>query len=214
MAGLVAEMAVGAPVWEKGKAREAKPAKKRGAKANAPAGNTAASAAADFAVVEGAEISKTDAGYVMRSDAEGFVLKRLDQPFTHQATIRLTYQGAGGGTRNACLAFGAEAKNESLIKAGTMIGMHQHGIFQGPWSQVKRGKTLKSSFDPDAKFDAAVTIDLDRHIVTLVVDDATVETSLPPDLKEVRYIGYYTKGASSNFGPMKITNGGAQSNGK
>ena len=99
-------------------------------------------------------------------------------------TVSLPYQGAGGGTRNACLAFGAEAKNDSLIKAGTMIGMHQHGIFRGPWSQVKQGKTIKAGFDADAKFDATVTIDLDRHIVTLVVDDATVETALPADLTE------------------------------
>jgi len=207
MAGLVAEMAVGAPVWEKGKAREAKPAKKGGAKANAATTPKTTPAAGDFAVVEGAEIGKADEAYVMNSTGEGFALKRLDQPITHQATIRLTYQGAGGGTRNACFAFGAEAKNESLIKAGTMIGMHQHGIFQGPWSQLKKGKTLKSSFEPDAKFDAAVTVDLDRHIVTLVVDDATVETSLPTDLKEVRYIGYYTKGARATFGPMTIARG-------
>jgi arylsulfatase A len=214
MASLVAEMAVGAPVWEKGKAREAKPERKRGAKANAATTQKTTPAAGDFAVVEGAEIGKADEGYVMNSTAEGFALKQLDQPITHQATIRLTYQGAGGGTRNACLAFGAEAKNDTLIKVGTMIGMHMHGIFQGPWSQVRKGKTLKSSFDPDAKFDASVTIDLDHHIVTLVVDDATVETSLPADLKEVRYLGYYTKGASSTFGPMKITDGGAPSNGK
>ena len=87
-----------------------------------------------------------------------------------------------------------------------------HGIFQGDWSQVKKGKTLASGFAADQKFDAAVTVDLDRHLVTLVVDDATVETSLPADLKEVRYIGYYTKGARSNFGPMKVTQGGERPN--
>jgi len=201
-------MAVGAPEWEKGKARESKPAKRGAAKANAAIEPKTTPAAGDFAVVEGTEIGKTDEGYFMNSTAEGFALKQLDQPITHQATIRLTYQGAGGGTRNACLAFGAEAKNDTLIKAGTMIGMHMHGIFQGPWSQVRKGKTLKSGFEPDAKFDASVTIDLDRHIVTLVVDDATVETSLPADLKEVRYLGYYTKGARSAFGPMKITRSG------
>lgn len=207
MAGLVAEMAVGAPVWEKGKAKDAKPTKKPDAKVNTTFLTPASSAAGDFAVVEGAEIGKTEEGYLMNSAAEGFALKQLEQPITHQATIRFTYQGADGGTRNACLAFGAEAKNESLIKAGTMIGMHQHGIFQGGWSQIKKGKTLKSSFEPDEKFDATVTIDLDRHVVTLVVDDATVETALPLDLKEVRYLGYYTKGARTAFGPMKITRG-------
>lgn len=83
--------------------------------------------------------------------------------------------------------------------------MHQHGIFRGPWAQVKRGKTIKAGFDANAKFDAAVTIDLDRHIVTLVVDDATVETALPAGLKEVHYLGYYTKGARSTFGLMRNT---------
>lgn len=215
MADLVAGMAVGAPAWDKGRDRDAKPAKKRGAKADTePTPPGTASAASDFAVVEGTDIGRTDEGYLMSSAAEGFALKKLDQPITHQATVRLTYQGSGGGTRNACLAFGAEPKNESLIKAGTMIGMHQHGIFQGPWSQLRKGRTLASSFAPDAKFDAAVTIDLDRHVVTLVVDDATVETSLPPDLKEVRYIGYYTKGARSTFGPMQITQGAGPSNTK
>ena len=210
MASMVAEMTVGAPVWEKGKAKDERPAKPRGAKAKAKeaAPMNLPSAASEFAVVEGAEIGKTDDGYVMSSAAEGLALKQLDQPITHQAIIRVTYQGSGGGTRNACIAFGAEAKNESLIKAGTMIGMHQHGIFKGLWSQVKQGKTLKAGFETDAKFDASITIDLDRHVVTLVVDDATVETALPADLKEVRYLGYYTKGARSTFGPMKITQGG------
>jgi len=214
MAGLVAEMAVGAPVWDKGKAKDKRPAKNRGTRANAATTPTTTSAAGEFAVVEGAEIARTDDGYLMNSAAEGFALIKLDHPVTHQATIRFNYQGAGGGTRNACLAFGAEPRNESLIKAGTMIGMHQHGIFRGSWSQLKQGKTLKSSFEPDAKFDAAVTIDLDRHSVTLVVDDATVETLLPPDLKEVRYVGYYTKGACSTFGPMKITPAAGQSDAK
>lgn len=210
MASLVAEMAVGAPVWKPVKPRNAKSAKQPGGESRVES-KPPTSAAGDFAV-EGTEIGKTAEGYLMDSAAEGFALKRLDQPITHQATIRLTYQGLGGGARNACLAFGAEPKNESLIKAGSMIGMHQHGIFQGPWSQVKKGKALASSFAPDATFDAAVTIDLDRHVVTLVVDDATIETSLPPNLKEVRYIGYYTKGARSTFGPLKVTLSGEPPN--
>ena len=49
-----------------------------------------------------------------------------------------------------------------------------------------------------------VTIDLDRHLATLVIDDATIESALPADLKEVRYIGYYTKGTRSLFGPMAV----------
>lgn len=86
-----------------------------------------------------------------------------------------------------------------------MIGMHSHGIFQGPWANVRRGKTISASFAPDAKFDAVVTIDLDRHLASLVVDDATVESPLPADLKEIRYLGYYTKGTRSTFSPLQVT---------
>ena len=86
-----------------------------------------------------------------------------------------------------------------------MIGIHAHGIFQGPWANVKKGKTLTTSFSADTKFDAVVTVDLDRHIVSIAVDDATLETVLPSGLKEVRYIGYYTKSARSTFSPMLVT---------
>jgi len=208
MARLVEEMAVGAPVWDKGKPKNEKPANKPGTQPVGKAASQAGVAAGEFAVVDGTTISKADDGYLVNSPAEGFALKQLEQPIAHQVTVRCTYQGSGANTRNACIVFGAEAKNESLIKAGTMIGLHQHGIFQGPWSQLKTGKTLASSFARDAKFDATVTIDLDRHVVTLIVDDATVETSLPADLKEIRYIGYYTKGARTTFGSLKITPGG------
>ena len=189
MANLVAEMAKDAPEWQRNVKREnaVKPEKRKRAGGEGKEGASVPPAkpgAGDFAIVEGAEIGKTADGYLIASKAEGFALKQLDPPIVRRATIQLTYQGAGGRTQNACFAFGSEPKNESLIKAGTMIGMHMHGIFQGDWSQVKKGKTLASGFAPDARFDATVTIDLERHVATLVVDDATVESALPADLKE------------------------------
>lgn len=205
MASLVAEMAKGAPEWKSGKTRETKERKPKKGEANAEPVPDSKPAARDFAIVHDAEVGKTADGYLVSSKAEGFVLKQLDQAITHRATIKLSYQSVGAGTRNACLVFGNEPTNDSLTKAGSMIGMHAHGIFQGSWANVKKGKTISASFAPDAKFDAVVTIDLDHHLVSLVVDDATVESPLPDDLKEIRYLGYYTKGTRSIFGPVEVT---------
>lgn len=203
MAALVADMAKGAPEWQRGEKKRAPKKSKTKSAATTPTPTTPG--AADFAVVQGAEVGKTADGYIIDSSGEGFAVKKLDQPITNRATIKVSYQSvANGGTKNACVVFGNEATNESLIKAGTMIGMHAHGIFQGPWSQVKKGKTLTASFDPDDEFEAQITIDLDRHLATLVIDDATIESALPADLKEVRYIGYYTKGTRALFGPMTV----------
>ena len=69
-----------------------------------------------------------------------------------------------------------------------------------------KGRTLASGFARDAQF-AAVSIVLDGHV-------ATVEAVLPADLREVRDMGYYTNGARSNFGLMKMTQGGGQPNPK
>ena len=79
---------------------------------------------------------------------------------------------------------------------------------------MKNGRTLASGSAPDAQFAAAVTIVLDVRVATLVVDDAAVEAVLPADLREVRHMGYYTNGARSNFGLMKVTQGGGQPNPK
>lgn len=204
MASLVADMAKGAPEWNTGEKKRGAGKTRKGKPAASLPPNTAGTG--DFAMVQGAEVSKTTDGYLIDSKEEGFALKKLDQPITQRATIKLNYQAASNsGTKNACFVFGSEPQNETLIKAGTMIGMHTHGIFQGPWSNVKKGKTLTASFSPNQKFEAAITIDLGRHCATLVVDDATVEAALPADLKEIRYIGYYTKGARSTFSPMTVT---------
>lgn len=206
MAALVAEMAKGAPDWGDGERTPAtKPARSKARREAAKQSPPGPNAAEDFAVVESAEVTKADDGYVVSAAGEGFVLKKLEHPAAHQAKFRLTYQAAtAGSTRNACFVFGADATNAALVKAGSMIGLHKHGIFQGPWSRMKDGKTVAAGFATDQKFDATVTVDLDRRVVTLVVDDTTVEAALPADVKQLNFIGYYVKGTAAAFGPIQV----------
>jgi arylsulfatase A len=161
----------------------------------------------DFPIVRGGTISSSDLGYRLTADGEAFALRPLDRPLTgtDRATFKLDYQAATqAATRNAMFCFGAEASNDGLWKAGTMMGMGRHGIFEGAWANVglsPRGKG--EDFDPEGRFTAEVTIDLGRRMLSLIVGEESVSKKLPASLNEVGYVGIYVKATTSDFSKIE-----------
>jgi len=156
----------------------------------------------DWPIVKGGKVSKSDFGYLLdAAGGEAFALKELDSPIQESATFKLKYRSAANGkTRNACFCFGDKAENDQLIKAGTLIGLSRHGAFDGSWANsVARGTGKKVDLDPDATYEATVTIDLDHAKLILEVDGTLVEQQIPGRFESITHIGIYAKGTQSEF---------------
>ncbi|WP_442506823.1 sulfatase [Novipirellula sp. SH528] len=155
----------------------------------------------DWDLVRGGTVSKTDFGYRLdASPGEALALKELDRPVQESATFRLQYRSsAGSKTKNACFCFGSATENDQLFKAGTMIGMNRHGIFEGSWANVASGAGIKTSINPSETFDVTVTLDLEQGKATLVVGKTRIEQPLPKSLESITHVGIYAKDTSSEF---------------
>jgi len=132
---------------------------------------------------------------------EAVALKKLATPLQESRTLALSYRAADATakTKNACFCFGSSTENDTLFKAGTMIGMDRHGFFEGSWANVGKGSGNRAKFNHDATFVAQVTIDLEHGKAILKVGDTTVEEPLPDTLESVTHIGIYAKATRSEF---------------
>ena len=120
-------------------------------------------ASGDWDVVTGGKVEKSEFGYLLDAGSgEAVALKKLDTPLQESATFTLSYRAADAGskTKNACFCFGSSTKNDVLFKAGTMIGLGRHGVFEGGWANVNADTGKKAKYDPNATFEAKITIDL------------------------------------------------------
>lgn len=156
-------------------------------------------------VVKGGVVTASDFGdRLTAKGGESFAVQVLDPPIRDSATFRLKYRTVSDGvTKNACFCFGGSADNDSLIKVGTMIGMHQHGIFEGNWGNVKTGSSLKARFDANDTFEIEVRIDVENGKVTLTTSRSRVTASLPEKLDKVTHIGIYAKETASEFSAIE-----------
>jgi len=156
----------------------------------------------DWDVVKGGTVEKSEFGYLLDAGSgEAVALKELDTPIQESATFTLTYRAAPGTsrTRNACFCFGSSPENDALVKAGSMIGMSRHRIFEGSWAHVRAGSGKNAKIDPDATFEARVTIDLEHGKAILLVSGTTVEHPLPDTLERITHMGIHAKATRSEF---------------
>jgi arylsulfatase A len=155
----------------------------------------------DWDTVRGGTLKKSDFGYHLDAGTgEAFALLQLAEPIQEGATYRLKYRAASDAkTKNACFCFGSKAENDALFKAGTMMGMNQHGIFEGSWGNVGSGTSSAADFDHSATFEAEVTLDLEHGKAVLVIGETKVEHPLPESLETITHIGIYTKATQSEF---------------
>ena len=156
-----------------------------------------------FDVAMGCTVTKSELGCKLDAPAEGFALKRAEEPITGRAVFRLKYQTLSkGGVKNGCLVFGADDSNDNLVKCGSLIGMSAHAIFQGTFSNNAQGVKRTVEFDKEKVFEATVTVDLKAGTVVMEIDGETLKGRLPEGLKEIRYYGCYAKGTQTAFGPI------------
>ncbi|MEZ6058391.1 MAG: sulfatase [Planctomycetaceae bacterium] len=178
-------------------------AKQRKPKAKKPAEklNAGQDETGDWDVVRGGKVSKSEFGYLLNADAgEAFALKKLAQPIEKQGTFVLKYRAANDSTtQNACFCFGSSVDNDDLIKAGTMIGLKRHGLFEGSWANVQDGSGKTASFAPRDTFEAKVAINIEKGTATLTIGDTSIEHLLPKDLTSITHFGIYAKRTESEF---------------
>ena len=155
----------------------------------------------DFDVVLGANVSSTDFGYSMSPETEGLAFQKLDQPITESATIRLKFRSASksGVTRNGALVIASKPTNKDSFKIGTAIGMNQHVAFAGGWGNVGSAAAKKADFKPGDTFEVDVRLNVAKGTGSAVINGSSFKFSLPPDLKSVDYVGFYSKATSTEF---------------
>ncbi|WP_153558497.1 sulfatase-like hydrolase/transferase [Roseimaritima sediminicola] len=177
--------------------------KRRGRTAEPPAGKDETG---DFDVVLGATLKKTDPGYLLEPSGEGLALRKLDQPITERATIRLTYRTAAAGqsTKNGMLVISDKPTNTDSFKIGTAIGMNQHVAFPGGWNNVGAAAAKRASFGGEDRFTVQVDLDLEKQSATATINGVKLSIKLPADLQTVRYIGLYSKATATEFQDLAI----------
>ncbi len=158
-----------------------------------------------FDVVKGGTVTKSDLGYQITSTGEAFALKKLESTAAKSITFTLKYKTAlKAGTRNACLVFGTSPTNNKLMKAGSMIGLSAHGIFEGAWNNLNNGSITRSKYDQAKAIEASVTIDLKKRVVTATIGKKTIKQKLPAEIKSIKYFGYYVKATTSYFSKITV----------
>ena len=159
-----------------------------------------------FEVIKGGTATKTEAGIQLQATGECLALQKLEDTITTQATIRFSYRSTEPNTkiRNAALAFGSEPTNADTVKVGTAIGLGDHVAFQGDWGQVGSLAKVAGKFKPQELLQGRVTIDLATHTLVTTIQGTEFKAALPADLKEIRYLGYYTKGTTTEFSLLEV----------
>ena len=159
-----------------------------------------------FDIIKGGTAKKSSLGVELSSDGECLALQELKEAVTDQLTVRFQYRSTQetSNTRNAAFVFGADPTNADTVKVGTAIGMGQHVIFPGDWGQVGSMARLPRDFDTQQVFEATVSVNLRERTVQATIDNHKLSAKLPTDLKEIRYVGYYVKGTSTEFAPLSL----------
>lgn len=163
-----------------------------------PAGNDQTG---KFDIVLGANVMASEFGYSMAPTAEGLAFQKLNTPIRNGGTVRLKYRSApdNGVTRNGALVLAAQPTNGASFKIGTAIGMKKHVAFQGGWGNVGKAASRMASFGPGDVFELVVTVNLEKQSGTATVNGSSFRFALPADLKTINYVGFYTKGTSTEF---------------
>ena len=159
----------------------------------------------DFDVIKGGTLKKAELGYTLESKGEAIALKKLSQTVSKKVTFKVSYQSqTSSNIRNAALAFGPKPENDSLIKAGTAIGMGDHVVFLGGWANVSTGSMTKMKTGADGTFELIVNVDLEKGQVITSVDGKTLKMALPKEVTNINYYGLYTKGTKTEFSPVEV----------
>ena len=66
------------------------------------------------------------------------------------------------------------------------------------------GRRVTDSFKPTQTLKIAVTLDPAKAQITAVINGKTITYPLPKDGSAIQYYGYYVKGTTTAFSPIRI----------
>ena len=160
----------------------------------------------EFEVVKGATARKSKFGFHLTAKQEGFVLRELDE--SRSGTLRLSgsYRSTQetGRTRNAAIVVGSAPTNAATLKIGTAIGMNDHTAFLGGWGNVNANGRKQAEFKPMDVFEFTIELNLKKHTGVASINGTTFRVSVPKDLTEIRFVGYYVNATESEFSEIEL----------
>jgi len=201
-----------APAAEPGAAPKAKAKAKAKARAR-PAAADGPSAAADFAAVSGAAVTRSEMGYLLVGEAkgEGLAVRKLPEPLKGQVTFKarmdfLADPAVAKPLVNGFLLFGDDADPARLVRCGVRVLQGAAVISDGP---IPSGTAAPAASQPidvaeGKPQEIVVTADLDAGTVTMKAGAATVTATLQRRIAAVTHVGYGVLGAVTDFSPVDI----------
>ena len=163
---------------------------------------------ADFPILRGAEIVKSDFGYDLKTAAEGTALVKAAKPFTKRAVFEMkmkTHLKREDGWQNGFLALGDSGKDADLLVAGVYIGGLRLSLFEGLSDSGAPKLDKPAQFDRQATVDVKVTVDIQKRTVVLDAGGVSVSRPLPKAIQAIRYYGYHAMQTRTAFGPIRVT---------
>ena len=161
----------------------------------------------DFDRIRLARVADSDFGYNVSSDGNGYALQKTEEPLNKRIRMTCSMKTLRSeGTRNGLVCFGPDDKPENLMKCGVYIGageaIIQHGAFGGAEDTILRHPF---PFDRDKTFDLEILADLEKKMVTLIVDGETILTSkIDKPWSEVNYVGYAVNFTETAFSRLVV----------
>jgi hypothetical protein len=161
----------------------------------------------DFQYLAAVSIAPAALGYRVAATEEenGFALRALATPLSHQATLKLQMKPLveAGRLQTGFLVFGDGTADEQLVKCGVRVRAHKALIIQGAMKNA--GVSQPFTAPADAPFEVEVAVDFEKHTVRMSLPGpTTVEAPLDPALARITHVGYGTMNAVTEFSPVSV----------
>jgi hypothetical protein len=163
----------------------------------------------DFQRVAGGRVLQGELGYRLRPAAANrpcLVLQRPEAALTgaFELSARMRVPGVSGHLVNGFVVFGGGPTDRDLVKCGVRFRSKKALIVTGPLKGDSASKGVDVTAAVGETVDLRVRVDLRASKVTLTTCGTSVESALPPALKEVTHVGYATDNAVADFTPLKV----------
>jgi arylsulfatase A-like enzyme len=157
-----------------------------------------------FSHVINAELRESDLGFEVASTGNGLALRRLDEPLVGKGTFRLRIQPPEAHPSNGFLVFGNEPTDAATVKCGMLVGGSKVCLFNGAYPPSGYSGSA-SGLEGGTVYDVAVTVDVAARSATATINGATIEHTLPTDMRAIRYVGYAAIRTRTRFGQIEVS---------
>lgn len=154
-----------------------------------------------FDVLHRVQITQTDKGLEIASNADGQALKRLEIPIKGKARFTLSLTPSAERVSNGFLVFGKQPGIADTVKCGLLVGGNRLSIYQGHYGS--KSSTSSTPLTGGKPYELHVTMDTEKHTVRLEAAGTSVTHPLPATLDEVRYLGLGVVRTRAVFGEIE-----------